>query len=650
MIRKSLNSFQYESPDNLKYWFDGRIRSHSGLGLEPLKFIEDFGPNQNGSTVRDWRINPRTLSLDIFLQGDYCCGTRGEQLAELINIIRPNRGTTNDVPGWFRFLNDSEQLMEIPVHVLQGPSGDFDYGGDIGKYQVLDTVQFYASDPIWREYEKKGLSVGIESAGICLESSILEVHGENNCLASDISYIKTEGDTCLSASTFFIHNLDILYDGTWDGDQIDIRILGPMTNPIITNATLNKKIELDYVLPSGNYIDVTIRPEYVTVIDNNGNNLVGTITSISDLVDFVIKSPGSITASGLNIIIISGVDSSEQSETHLEYWIRHISAYGNPQCVAPVQEIQSDASQDMIFLTESTGVITPSIVLASNFPGGNIWRVIESDGQSYIYNTPSFSHSISAVGTSQIILSKNATKYVASINISGDSLVGEVDVSPLVNCTDINFQQNKLTNLLNLTSLTVLERLVVWGNLLTVVDITGMVSLKTLDLSLNNLTDIGLVTNLVNLEYLLLNGNNLTSIGNVVNLQSLIYLYLYDNPNLIMPLELGDIAPTALSVFLLNTQCPISTASFMDCADIIQLMFNNISPPVNNVNNILESVWQSRALFNPGSHNLYLGGTNPAPSGIYQAAVVPTTGKEFAYALVNDPNGEGFPLWSVVIN
>lgn len=319
---KEINKFMYESPDGLRYWFEGRVTSHNNLGLTSLKFIEDYGPNQHGSTVRDWRMNARTITLEIFLQGDTCCGTRGEQLAELINIIRPNRGTTDDVNGWLRFLNDSNILVEIPVFVLQGPSGDFDYGGNVGKYQVLDSVQFYAFDPIWREYEKIVINVDLETDLIsCLD----------NCL--DYSGSTTLSGFCLVPTSYVNLEVDINYTGTWDADQIDIKLVGPMKNPIISNETTGKEIELEYDIPAGDYVIIRLRPEFVTVLDNNGNNLIGSITSISDLVDFVLKSPGSITPTGLNDLRVIAVESDVlQTQIEISYWTRHISAYGSPQC------------------------------------------------------------------------------------------------------------------------------------------------------------------------------------------------------------------------------------------------------------------------------------------------------------------------------
>ncbi|MFA5379275.1 MAG: hypothetical protein WC455_26200 [Dehalococcoidia bacterium] len=46
---------------------------------------------------------------------------------------------------------------------------------------------------------------------------------------------------------------------------------------------------------------------------------------------------------------------------------------------------------------------------------------------------------------------------------------------------------------------------------------------------------------------------------------------------------------------------------------------------------------------------LFIGGTNAAPSGVYQDATSPTTGKEFEYKLENDPDAEGFPVWVISV-
>lgn len=321
---KSINQVHYMSPDGKKYYFNGRLRSHSNTGIPPVKFIEDFGVQQNGSTVRDWRINPRTLQFDIFLQGDDCCYTRGELLAQIINDIRPNRGATRNKPGWVRFLNDNVKMMEIPAFILQGPSGNYNYGGDIGKYQVSDSLQFYCPDPIWREVDQQSITV---TQGEPLE--------EESCIPDCLLAGEHASDPdafCLFSEVYFIESLEIEYLGTWNGDQIDITFVGPMSNPVIRNVTQDTQINMTYTIPAGDYVTITIRPEYVTVIDNNGTNLIGTISSISDLVDFVLLSPGEITPDGTNVINVVATGAAAETEIIMAWWVRHISAYGWPEC------------------------------------------------------------------------------------------------------------------------------------------------------------------------------------------------------------------------------------------------------------------------------------------------------------------------------
>jgi len=66
-----------------------------------------------------------------------------------------------------------------------------------------------------------------------------------------------------------------------------------------------------------------------------------------------------------------------------------------------------------------------------------------------------------------------------------------------------------------------------------------------------------------------------------------------------------------------------------------------------NVDAVLLSIYNRRMAFTWATPKLNVGGTNLAPSGIYQAMCPPTTGKEYAFELVNDSCGDGFNKWTV---
>ena len=68
-----------------------------------------------------------------------------------------------------------------------------------------------------------------------------------------------------------------------------------------------------------------------------------------------------------------------------------------------------------------------------------------------------------------------------------------------------------------------------------------------------------------------------------------------------------------------------------------------------NVDAVLFSIYNRRMAFTSLTPALNIGGTNAAPSGIYQYAAVPSTGQEYHYALENDDDGEGFNTWTITV-
>jgi len=68
-----------------------------------------------------------------------------------------------------------------------------------------------------------------------------------------------------------------------------------------------------------------------------------------------------------------------------------------------------------------------------------------------------------------------------------------------------------------------------------------------------------------------------------------------------------------------------------------------------NVDAILAGIYARRAAFTAATPKLNIGGTNAAPSGVYADEDPPTTGKGYAYEMVNDPEIEGFHKWTITM-
>lgn len=66
------------------------------------------------------------------------------------------------------------------------------------------------------------------------------------------------------------------------------------------------------------------------------------------------------------------------------------------------------------------------------------------------------------------------------------------------------------------------------------------------------------------------------------------------------------------------------------------------------VDAVVNAIWANKANFTYATPSLdILGGSNAAPSGTYQAASPPTTGKEKIYDLVNGSYTPDGPEWTI---
>jgi len=77
----------------------------------------------------------------------------------------------------------------------------------------------------------------------------------------------------------------------------------------------------------------------------------------------------------------------------------------------------------------------------------------------------------------------------------------------------------------------------------------------------------------------------------------------------------------------------------------LQLQSNALSQA--SVDKVLQGLWNGKANFTDPAPSCNVGGSNSAPSGIYQPASPPTTGKEYAYDLVNGTCKPDGPEWTV---
>ena len=121
-------------------------------------------------------------------------------------------------------------------------------------------------------------------------------------------------------------------------------------------------------------------------------------------------------------------------------------------------------------------------------------------------------------------------------------------------------------------------------------------------------------------------------------------LEVYTNPSLRASLRDVPAGVTTLHAFSCPLISPVGIHLLTSISDI-RIYSNGYSSAI--VDAVLEEMYTHRMSFTAAAPFLHIGGTNAAPSGTYQNADPPTTGLEYVYKLVNDPDGDGHRKWAI---
>ena len=170
----------------------------------------------------------------------------------------------------------------------------------------------------------------------------------------------------------------------------------------------------------------------------------------------------------------------------------------------------------------------------------------------------------------------------------------------------------------------------------------------------------------------LLQSNNLS--GNVAafaidDLPSLTHVYFYSNasvsgdisgwslPSTLTNLRVyssgisGDLStlvlPSGLERLYANSTSITAGADASGALALKDYRIQDCSLSQAAVDAIVQEIYDNWAGYTDPAPALNVGGSNSAPSGTYQDGDPPTTGKEYIYEIVNDPEATGNETWTV---
>ena len=310
----AIEFLKYIAPDAEEYEFHvpsprvGRwVVSQSGWGTPPIEHITQRGPFQHGETVKDYFLRPRTIQL--LIRQEFCDRKDWwDGRGNLLDYIRPNRQLTPTAaePGQLILITSNNEERALDVFIAEGPRFEPRRQGIWDEWSFQEVLRFVAFNPA--VYDPT-------------EVAIAEASGIDEELVFPITF-DVPG---LVEIRFGRGNIDLTpninYTGTWESLPI-IEIRGPLDNPIIDNVTTGEKVELAYNVPPYRTVTIDLRYGYKTVQDDLGNNLIGTVTTDSDLATFHI-APNPEAPLGVNAMRFRGNNANSATLITLRYYTRY---------------------------------------------------------------------------------------------------------------------------------------------------------------------------------------------------------------------------------------------------------------------------------------------------------------------------------------
>lgn len=258
------------------------VITFDGFGAPPLRRLSERGPLQDGDSDIGYRLDPRTIRMQVLLYGLTDAGLHQRREA-LLGVLKP--GAAADVVK-LRYAYPGGVVRQIDTHLSGGMT--FNGGGRL-RANMPEVIELRAADPTW--YDPNVTSVPFSASG------------GGSGFVFPLSTNFTFGGSTLAASTV----ITLAGENAWKTFPI-ITISGPVVGCTILNTTTGEKIQFSGTIGSGKVYTIDTRYGQKTVVDELGVNKIAELSSDSNLATFHLE-PGdnSISTSGTSTTSATGI-------------------------------------------------------------------------------------------------------------------------------------------------------------------------------------------------------------------------------------------------------------------------------------------------------------------------------------------------------
>jgi len=276
--------------------------STTNVGLPPVRRLRQRGPFQQGVSDRGFRLDERTLLLELFFQATSMADadTRRDTLAE---VFKPT-----SVPLRLRVTRDDGQMRQIDCYaegILDWP--DTPMNDRIGVSQRV-VASLHCPEPVWYNPALRTLIFGSLAGG-----------GDGLAVPVEVPWVGAAAASLNRIETF-------AYAGNWQEFPV-VTLTGPGEDFVITNLTTDEKLDFTgATLAVGETYTIDLRYERQTVTSSVHGDVQANLTADSDLATFHLAANPE-AADGVNSIrveVSGGFTAATQ--VAVQYYERYISA------------------------------------------------------------------------------------------------------------------------------------------------------------------------------------------------------------------------------------------------------------------------------------------------------------------------------------
>ncbi len=293
--RNQIEFDKYIAPDGDEYSFDNAydrfIWGRSGDGMPSITYRTERGPFQDGVTPLGFVLNPRIVQL-IHRRNADCRSDYWDNRADIMNSLRPNRQPTSIFQGGvLRKERPDGSQRDLCVLIERGPDFRGSSGDEWDEWSIQEVIRFVAHDPLYFDPN--------ENIGELLIDTI-----DGDELEFPITF-----PISFSTSQFTPNN-QITYNGTFASFP-QILLFGPMESIVIGNVTTQEYLILDTIIASNRVVTINLLFGGKAIVDDLGNNLIGSLNTASDLATFHLE-PTPLAVNGVNDIsvVAAGIDAN----------------------------------------------------------------------------------------------------------------------------------------------------------------------------------------------------------------------------------------------------------------------------------------------------------------------------------------------------